>query len=275
MIIHISGKTRRGKTSLAVAMVMDYLTGVDDERYINSCNYIKNLQKQGYNVSLPPQHHIVSANINIEDKYPNVKAYKVSGFKLGLPLPEDLAKEDKFKNVQTERLIPHGVYLLDECAKYYKYKELPPWVLRMYELSGQYFLLFLLISHRYIGINKDLRALIDKFIYVVESMHTYIVNGKTIKQRKYREDGKLIKTVWTYYEFEDEGDLEQFLQTTTKEKSKIGKKCTYTFNGDIKSHYDPYNFKKAFENHPNDFSYSSKEEIDNYLEPKTWAVGEK
>lgn len=254
MIIHISGKTRRGKTSLAVAMVMDMLTGVDSERYIEAVHYINNLQKQGKNVSLPPQPHVVSANINIVDQFPNRNAYFVDGRELGL----------QTDGINTQRFIPYGVYVLDECAQYYNFKELPDYMVRMFEIHGQYFLYFILISHRYLGVNTRIRALVDKFLYVTDCMHTYIINGKKIKQRKYRDDGELVKTVWNYKEFEDESDLVQYLSATSDQKKNIGKNCTYTFNGDIKSHYDPYNFKAAFEDHPNDFSYrtSKPENID-------------
>ena len=270
-IIHISGKPRKGKTSLVVAMNISALNGTDDERYIEAVHYIKSLQKQGENVSLPPQNHVVSANIDIKDDYPNCKAYKVSGFNLALPAEDDKGKEI----MQTERLIPYGTYILDECAKYYKYKQLPPAVLRMYELHGHYFLLFFLISHRYIGLNKDLRALVDKFWYVIGCKHKYNVNGKIIWCDKYRKDGsELLETHWVYMEFEDEGDLDLYLKSTSTDKKHLGKKSTFTFKGDITKHYDAYNYKKYFEKHSKDFSYSTNNELDNILEPKSWGVSE-
>ena len=269
-IIHISGKTRKGKTSMVVAMNIPLLNGTDDERYIESTNYIKVLQKQGEKVTLPPQNHVVSANIDIKDDYPNCKAYKVSGFNLALPAEDENGKE----LIPTERLIPYGVYILDECAKYYKYAKLPPSVLRMFELHGHYFLQFYLISHRYIGVNKDLRALVDKFWYVIGCEHKYIINGKTVWRAKYIKNCEIIETRWTYIEFEDEGDLDLYLKSTSTDKKHLGKKCTYTFKGDIRTHYDAYNYKEYFEKHPRNFTYSTDNNLDKIGEPKSWAISE-
>ncbi len=268
-IVHISGKTRVGKTSLVVAVNIPLLNGEDDERYLQSLSYIKKLQAQGEKVTFPPQRHVVSANIDIKDTYPNVKAYKVSGFKLALPI-----KKTNKHYIPTIRMIPYGVYILDECAKYFKYKKLLPQVLRLYELGGQYHLLFYFISHRYIAINKDLRAIIDKFWYVTDCKHKYKINGKSVWKSKFIDGEEILETRWTYIEFEDEGDIELYLKSTSADKKKIGKRCHYRFVGDIRDHYDGYNFAQHFEKHEEDFNYSTSDEMDSICEPRSWGVQE-
>ena len=74
MITHVSAKTRRGKTSWVIAQCIDKLQGLDDEDYINATKYISSLNKIGIQASLPPQHHVISANIDFKCKYPNASA---------------------------------------------------------------------------------------------------------------------------------------------------------------------------------------------------------
>ena len=262
MITHISAKTRKCKTSWVIAQLISKLQGVDDEDYINACKYIKSLQKMGMQVTLPPQHHVISANIDFKSQYPNASAYEVSGYDLGMP--------NKYH--PCKRLIPYGTYILDECQKYYMAddkKKLPPWVLRMYELHGQYFIKFYLISQRYIWVHKDIRALIDKFIYILESKHKYKINGKIFYSSKYLEGEDIISTTWYYKEFDDEADLEIYLRSSSKDKKVVGRNCKYTFNGDIRKYYDAYNFKSLFEKHDKDFDYYDNVD-DGFIKPDTW-----
>lgn len=262
MITHVSAKTRRGKTSWVMAQLVDILQGVDDEDYINACKYIETLQKMGMEVSLPPQRHVISANIDFKCQYPNASAYTVSGYDLGVPNDYHPCK----------RLLPYGTYVLDECQKYYMAddsKKLPPWVLRMYELHGQYFIKFYLISQRYIWVHKDIRALIDRFIYILESKHKYKINGKIFYTHKYLDGEEIISTTWYYKEFEDEADLEVYLKSTSKDKKSIGKSCKYIFKGDIRQYYDAYNFKSLFEKHDKDFDYYDNVN-DGFIKPDTW-----
>ena len=263
MITHVSAKTRRGKTSWVIAQCIDKLQGLDDEDYINATKYISSLNKIGIQASLPPQHHVISANIDFKCQYPNASAYEVSGYDLGMP--------NSYHPVK--RLIPYGTYILDECQKYYMADDksrLPPFVRRMFELHGQYFLKFYLISQRYIWVHKDVRALIDKFIYILESKHKYKTpKGKTYYSPKYLEGEEIISTTWYYKEFEDESDLEIYLKSTSKDKKSIGKNCKYTFIGDIRNYYDAYNFKSLFEKHEKDFDYNDSFD-DSFTKPDTW-----
>ena len=202
-IYSVSGKTRKGKTSCVLAQLLPELIGEDNERYINCVEYLEELKKKGVEVSLPPQEHTISANIDFINQFPDVKAYEVNGFDLGVP--------NKFQ--KTDRLLPYGTYILDEAQRYYmqdESKHLPPWVLMMFQISGQYYIKFILISQRYIWIHKDIRALVDKFIYIIECKHIFKVGRRLRKTDKLLKYGRLISTTWYYKEFDDREKVPHF-----------------------------------------------------------------
>lgn len=248
MIIHVSGKTRRGKSSLVTAMVLDKYMKYYNSNYTNCCSYIKWQNKTyGRNLSLPPQRHVVCSNFDLTRKYPNMQSYQVSGYTFGAPNQFD---------ADVKPLIPYGVYIFDECQRYWDSKEdrhLPPWVTQAFELSGQAYLTIYLISQRYIRLHPDIRAIVDLFIYVEESEHTFIVNGKKVKSDKFLPFGRLVKTEWKGREFEDEGDIEAYIKS--KENKHLGKPFKYVFHGDIRKHYNPTNYAVNLEDLSKDYRY--------------------
>lgn len=261
-IYSVSGKTRKGKTSCVLAQLLPELIGEDNERYINCVEYLEELKKKGVEVSLPPQEHTISANIDFINQFPDVKAYEVNGFDLGVP--------NKFQ--KTDRLLPYGTYILDEAQRYYmqdESKHLPPWVLMMFQISGQYYIKFILISQRYIWIHKDIRALVDKFIYIIECKHIFKVGRRLRKTDKLLKYGRLISTTWYYKEFDEEAEIELYLKSSNKDKKLYGKACRFTFKGDIREHYDVNNFKGVFEDTDKDFKYFGSCIYD-FTKPEEW-----
>lgn len=247
MIYHVSGKTRRGKTSFVVAYILTEYLKYFNDNYKNACDYIKFENKYyNTNLTLPPQRHVVSANFAIRRKYPTLESYPISGFEFGVP--------NKF--CKTKKLIPYGVYVFDECQKYWDSKNdksLPPWVTQGFEWSGQLFIILFLISQRYIRLHPDIRAIVDKFIYIEKSTHTFLINGKKVKSDKFLKEGKLIKTEWTGGQFEYEGDIEAYIKSS--ENKKLGEPFKYEFKGDIRKHYNPNNYAVNMEDLDQDFNY--------------------
>jgi hypothetical protein len=257
MITHVCGKPRRGKTSLVVAMILNEYMKYNNTNYKKACEYIKNQNKNGAERTLPPQRHVVSANFNIYKRFPTLSSYPISGWEFGCPNPY----------IYTKPLIPYGIYAFDEAQRYFDSKgdqRLPPWVTQAFELHGHIFLTMFLITQRYIRLNADIRDIVDRFIYVEKSVHTYIVDGHKVKSEKFLPYGRLIKTVWYGREFEDGDQIEDYV----KKNAKVGKAFKYEFEGDIKSHYNPYAYAVEMENLNNDFNYYDFELTER---PKEWS----
>lgn len=245
MLEIVSGKPRRGKTSYVVAKTIVNDLKFFNDRYKSSCEYIRYLSEvHEVELSLPPERHVVSSNIDICKNFPTMRSYRMSGWDFGLPNP--------YHN--TKRLIPYGLYIFDEAHKYFDSKggqALPPWVTQAFELRGHIFLDIVLISQRHIRIHPDIRATADIFTWIDESIHYFKIGKKTIKSNKFLNIGKLVKTVWKGRQFEDEYTLDMYI----KGEKTLGAKFTYIFEGDIRKHYDPYSFADIVEDHSGDFSY--------------------
>lgn len=248
MIEYVNGKPRKGKTSYVVARVITEYMLFFNENYQNCLSYIKSLNKDGFNLTIPPQRHVVSSNFDIYRRYPTMKSYEISGFEFGIP---------NSKAPEVKKLIPYGIYVFDEIQRYWDSKgddsKLPPWVTQAFELHGHIFLTIFLIAQRYMRLNKDIRDLVNRFIYIEESIHTFLVNGHKIKVDKFIP-GQLVKTEWFGREFTSDADYENYL---SGKEPNAGKKFKYEFVGDIRNHYDPYNYSVDIQNNENDFDYDS------------------
>ena len=250
MIESVSGKRRTGKTSYVAARILSEDMLYYNERYEDAVSYIKSINKdEGFELTLPPQRHVVSANFDIVNRYPYMKNYPISGFEFGIPHP---------RAPEVKKLIPYGVYAFDEAQRYWDSKEnksLPPWVTQAFELSGHIFIDIYLISQRYMKIHRDIREIVDVFTYIEKSEHTYIVHGKMRKTNKFIPNGRLVKTKWIGRQFDDEFEIESYLNGTNR---KAGRYFTYEFYGDISQHYDPWSYRCDFEDDHKNFDYSSE-----------------
>lgn len=247
MITLICGKRRTGKTSLAAARELNEDLRFFNVRYENAVSYIKMKNKyENLDLTLPPQRHVVSANFEISRRYPNMCSYQISGYEFGVPHK---------KAPELKKLIPYGVYIFDEAQRYFDSKgdnKLPPWVTQCFELSGHIHIDITLISQRYIRINKDIRDIVDEFIYIEESLHTFNVDGRKTKADTILPFGRLVKTEWFGRKFRSEAEIENYL---TGKDPKAGEKYYYSFDGDIMSHYDRFNYATDFEDDYKDFGY--------------------
>lgn len=249
-IIHTTGDPRAGKTSYVVARNLTENMTYFNWRYSSACASIK-LKNKTYGVDrqMPPQRHVVHGNITIRQKYPTMQIYPMSGWEFGCPNPY----------CKTKPFVPFGVYVFDEAQRYFDSKgdgkELPPWVTQAFELHGHIFLEIYLITQRPVRLHKDIRAICSERIHIEKSVHTYIINGKKVKSNKYLDNGKLIKTVWYGRTFDSAGEHEAYVDGKDKDSKHLGHKFTYEFVGDIKSHYDPYEYATEMEDLNQDFNY--------------------
>ena len=258
MIEYVNGKPRKGKTSYVVAKIMNEHMRFFNEEYQSCKSYLKSLNKSGFNLTEPPERHVVSSNFDIYRKYPTMLSYHISGYEFGIPNP---------KAPEVKKLIPYGVYAFDEIQRYWDSKgddsKLPPWVTQAFELHGHIFLTIYLIAQRYMRLNKDIRDLVNRFVYIENSIHTFVVNGHKVKTDKFIP-GKLIKTEWFGREFNSDAEYEAYL---TGKEPKAGEKFYYEFEGDIRNHYNPHNYSVDIQNNENDFDYDSEL---NDTRPASW-----
>lgn len=263
-LIHVTGNPRQGKTSLVVAMTLTDDLRYNNWRYDSACSYIKNRNKASDNPrALPPQRHVVFSNILMSRRFPNLSSYPMSGFEFGAP--------NKYFNA-TRAFVAYGVYIFDEAQRYFDSKgdgALPPWVTQAFELHGHIFLKIILITQRPVRLHKDIRAICDRRIHVEKSIHTYKIGKRTIKSDKFLDTGKLIKTTWYGREFFSAGEHEKYVDSERDEDKKIGIPFKYVFDGDIKSHYNPYAYAVEMEDLNKDFNYIDYGPTER---PKEWST---
>ena len=247
MITIIVGKRKRCKSGLSKMLVYDELSGRDKSRYYLAKKDIEELNKNGGNLSLPPEAHVIFANDKTYTHFPDFHAYLFDPNKFAIP-------NDKYDTI---RIMPHGTYIIDECHKYYnsKMKEIDTFKIQAFEISGHYDVNIILIAHRIMQIHKDIRDLADRIIHVDDSEHTYIVNGKKVKSKPYLKLGELIKTEVWGREFDDVADAIAYAESTKRDKKKYGKDFDMVFKGNIRACYDLFNLKSVFEKTVKDFDY--------------------
>ena len=260
---HITGNPRAGKTSFVVAKNLTENMAYTNWRYKAACQYIKNInRKRGLEKTLPPQRHVVFSNVDILKRFPTMSSYRMSGWEFGAP--------NRFCPA-TKPLMPYGVYIFDEAQRYFDSKDeikLPPWVTQAFELRGHIFLEIFLITQRSMRLHKDVRAIVDERVHIEKSVHTYLYNGEKIKSRKFLEHGQLVKTVWYGRKFKSGAEHERYIDGDKPEDKELGVPFKFTFDGDIKSHYDPYAYAVEMEDLNNDFDYYDQNEITE--RPEEW-----
>lgn len=249
-LIHVTGDPRAGKTSYVVARNINENLQFFNWRYNSACKYIK-LQNQtkGLTRALPPQRHVVHGNVLITRSFPGMASYPMSGWEFGAPNPY----------CATKPFVPYGVYIFDEAQRYFDSKgdgkELPPWVTQAFELHGHIFLEIYLITQRPVRLHKDIRSICSERIHIEKSVHTFNIKGKKVKSEKFLDEGILIKTKWYGRKFSSAGEHESFVDGKEKDDRKLGTEFTYVFEGDIRKHYNPYQYAVEMEDLSKDFNY--------------------
>lgn len=263
-IVHVTGNPRAGKTSYVVARVLTEHMKYFNERYQKLCSYIKSLRREyGINRTLPPQRHVVFSNVSITRRYPNMESYEMSGFEFGKP--NQLCP-------WTRPLVPYGVYVFDEAQKYFDSKSdaktLPYFVSEAVEQAGHIMLELFFITQRPVRLNPDIRSICHERIHIEKSIHTYKIGKKRFKSSELLPGGKILRTEFYGRSFETVGDHEAYVKEANKDSKSLGSKFVYVFEGDIRSHYDPYQFKDEMIDGENDFEYERNPEK---MAPAEWS----
>ena len=261
MLEIVCGKPGKGKTSYVVAHVVNEELKFNNPRYFRSLDYIRSLSnKHGIKLAEPPERHVVHANFDIYTRFPAMKNYEMSGWDFGVP---------NTYHPTTRQLIPYALYIFDEAQRYFDSKSdiLPPWVTQAFELRRHIGIDIYLIAQRYIRIHKDIREIADVFTYIDEITHTYILpSGKKCKSHVLLPEGKIIETKWDFHQFENENELQRYIDG----ERHLGVRGHYKFVGDINQHYDTHNYAVKLEDLSKDFEYHDYSPV---LEekPETWS----
>ncbi len=226
MITQIAGKPRRGKTAFMTAQAVPHLIGLERFEDVENCRRIVNAMNQsGYRFTVPD--HCVFANYTIECPFINESSYTVDPFHMGF---------DRL-NYDTDLYPPYAHFYLDEAQEVYNSREkLPAFASRYFEKHGHVHFEIMLVSQRFKLIDLNIRDIAERFVWI-DGMH-----------HEYSRYGLLKRTIWTYYEFDNFENAEQYQQTG--ELRRLGRKCEFKFDGNVFQFYDPqgcfpYFFKNA------------------------------
>lgn len=221
MITQIYGKTGTGKTSFATADAIQYMTGLPRFEDIYNCKRtVEILNASGYNLTVPD--HLVFANWHIQCPFTKVVSYLTNGFYVGMP---------GLKDTQPVLFHPPGSRLyIDEAQEVYNSrKQLPAFVSRYFEKHRHFDLNITLVSQRDQLIDLNIRDIAQRFILIHEMKH------------EYNRVGLLVRTIWKYYEFDDNAAVEKF--NNSGDKKFVAAEGEQIFNGDI---FNYYNTKGCF-----------------------------
>lgn len=179
-----------------------------------------------------------------------MSSYELSGFEFGKP---------NALCPWTRPLVPYGIYVFDEAQKFFDSKSdsksLPYFVSEAVEQAGHIMLELFFITQRPVRLNSDIRSICHERIHIEKSIHTYQFGKKTFKSSDLIAGGRIVRTEFFGREFDTVGDHEAYVKESNKESKNLGRKFKYVFNGDIRRHYDPYQFKDEMIDGEHDFEY--------------------
>lgn len=233
MIIQICGDPGTGKTKLATALGLANMTGINAFRAVGLSKKVTDELKrelpitdeikgiytgQEFKRLTIPENHLVYADYTIKliiDGIELERSHDIDGFRIGLYDP----------SWETVLLPPFAFVILDEAQFYYDSKRgnLPDFVTRFYEIHRHNNYNFIFVCQRPIAINKSLRGIAEKFIFIEER--------NTIRDGY----GNGLMTTWKCVEFRSTYDAEAYSDS----KTGSGKNTIYEFLGDIDKCYDP------------------------------------
>jgi hypothetical protein len=230
MITFINGDPGDGKTALATAFGIGNMLGAEASAALNECaGIIKRPGETGFPNLKVPNDHLVYADYAIEANVNGAvlaKSKDIDGWRIGLHNPD----------WETVLLPPKSLVILDEVQFYYDSKrkvELPWFVKGFYQIHRHGYYDFIFISQRTNAVDKDIRALGSRFIFIVE-MRNFGAAG----------------TIWDCVEFKGTSAAE--LYNDSKIISASGERKLYTYIGDIFKCYDSHGrFAQHYEGRDN------------------------
>lgn len=228
MIIVVFAKPRVGKTALITANLASFLnrSAEDIELHQRCCEEVQSINASGSFQFDLPTHSPVYTDFKTcfqvgYQKY--VGSYYIDGFHLG--------HENKY--VETFPVLPCSKIFLTEAQRYYdsSHQKLPRWVSGFFEEHGHFDLDIWMDTQRPILIHKNIRELVNYFIYV-DSMQNFTDSMGNITasrwQLKYFDD-------WAYAEdFIDNGDTKHCGTTT------------FDYVGNVFEHYESKCYRSQF-----------------------------
>lgn len=222
MITQIFGLPGAGKTALLTKLALDYMTGYLARQDLkNSIKVISQLNAGGFDFTIPDA-HLVYVDYGVTARHGAVKNHEVNGFELGL----------FDANHFTRMFPPCARFFLDEAQKYLNSRErtgIADSVSRFYELHRHNYFDITLVSQRPGLIDKNVRELSEKVLFVYGMEHTF-------------SDGRLFGTRWHCLSFETSADAIAFCDGKRPDYVRE----SYSFIGNIFKHYSSHYHLPAF-----------------------------
>lgn len=228
-ILIFIGECGKGKSSLAMATIDDYINNRGAERWEFSEQIIRGLNADRTQPLNFPKHLPVYSNTNfgIENAFGNkVTPIPISGAQIG-----ENVLEDKSEYVY---LFPASLVVIDEAQNEFPIKgdNLPPGQRRFFTQRRHNDIEMILIAPRGVFIHKDIRCSGATIIEVIGKTHVKNVFGTTCQ------------TIWLCRKFENNKDFEEY--QSTDGKSGKYKTVIYSHAGDVYDFYDDHEYRKNF-----------------------------
>lgn len=228
MITVVFAKPRRGKTAFLTANMALYLnrSSNDLELYQNCCEAVQSINASGNFRFDLPRHSPVYSDYKTCFQVGFKKfesSYYIDGFHVG--------HENKY--VEVFPVLPCSKIFLTEAQRYYdsSHQKLARWVSGWYEEHGHFDLDIWMDTQRPILIHKNIRELVDYFIYV-DSMQN--ITDKM---------GNIIASHWELKYFDDWKYAEDFINSGDT-KHCVSK--TFDYVGNVFEHYESRCYRSEF-----------------------------
>ncbi|MDE7454738.1 MAG: hypothetical protein K2M64_02795 [Clostridia bacterium] len=236
MITVVFGKPRVGKTAFLVANMAPFLNRsvYDRDLYQRCCDELRSINFSGNFDFALPKHSPVYSDFKtcFQVGYKRYEgSYYIDGFHLG--------HENKY--VEIYPVLPCSKIFLTEAQRYYdsSHQKLARWVSGWYEEHGHFDLDIWMDTQRPILIHKNIRELVNRFIYI-EKMINY-----TDKM------GNIIGHEWIYKEFDDWKYAEEYINNGNTAHCETK---TFTYVGNVFENYESRCYREQFIPVKNQFS---------------------